>query len=449
MSLGAARPRRIGLAIGGAALTGVELRAGPGVPRPGAAWSFALDANAFESSLAGALASLREQLGAGRVVASVALLRPHARTKALAVPRLRRGPLRELLRRDARRWFVTGAEPALLDASPAARIDGGAVAAAVCAPAKLVESLLSAVAAAGFEVDRATAGAAALRLGLLAVAPDVGRGRVAVIAGEDEEGELLLLDRGRLRSVLPAPGGAGALGGALERMRASGSVVERVMVLAGEVPGEASLDALPRVPSPARPAAELAAFGAILAGERAPLLLTDAIRATRAAASRRRTSRVALAAGAVAVVAGALHLLALGRELDTIEVRRAEIAPAVARTAAARHAVESARATLDAMTELEGTGVRWTSVVAGIAAALPPSSWLESVSAEGAVVRIAGASPSADAIVSALEDTPLLSGVALAAPIRRDEADGLDRFEIVASLESGDTTRAMPSGDSR
>lgn len=428
---------RLGLAVGRTSLTAVEVHHPALRPRPGRSWSFRFSgrgAGDIGQELAEPLAALRTELGDARVVAGVAFMRPLAQTKSVPVPRVGREALRALLARDPRRWFVVQDAPLLVDAGAIARGAAGArVTTVVCAVESTVAGALDAVRAAGFEIDHATAGAVALHSALRALVPAGSHGRVLVLAHDDDCSELLLLDDGALRVAQSVPRGEQEVAEALSRLRARGLGPASVMLLGGDAAAAGALAALTRLDAPAfhLPSA-LAAFGATLAGERSPLLLTSAMRAARSVGARRRTMRVLLAAAAMLVTAGALRQVDLARELAAVEARREAIAPAVEQAMVARRAVELSRGTIEAMASVDTVGPGWTAVLAAVARALPDSAYLLTLVAEGRDIRLSGAAVSAESAIPALEASPLLSGVSLSAPIRRDEEDGMEYFEVTA-----------------
>jgi Tfp pilus assembly protein PilN len=455
---------RVGLAIGQDSLAAVEIRRTLRGLRPGRTWTWPLAPSTSAggaTALADALAALRGSIDAARVVASVALLHPLAQVKAVAVPPLRRGPLRSLISRNPRRYFVTEGDTLVVDALPLRGRTGApsGVATVVCAPEALVESSLAAVAAAGFEVDRATAGAVALREAVVTLEPTASRGRIVLVVCRDEWPEMILLDHGALRLAHPAAGPARGhalarrIADGVTRMVAAGLRPERAIVLGDDETRADGVEALslysamaaddsagPLRPEPwprADGPSALAAFGSALVGDRSPLLLGGALRTARRDAARRRTLGTSLAMVGVLGLAGALHLHGLRRELGAVEARRAAIAPALAEALTQRRAVETTRTTLATIAGLEGTAPHWTDALVALAAVLPDSAYLVSVSADGERLRITGAAPSAGAVVPSLEASPFFSRVTLSAPLRRDDGDELEHFELTTVLSLG------------
>lgn len=407
-----------------------------------------------------AVRELASDLGVPRGRVDVALLRRFAHARVIALPPVRRTELAALVRRNARRHFPVRDEPLVADACrlPGPRSASLAPTLAACAPAAVVEAVAAACAAAGFRVGRIVPGPAAFAEAVRARLFVARRGRVAVVAAGAQGMELALLEDGvpvRLQPV-PAPHEEG-VDGALARLRAAlaeaeqeGRAVAAVLVCgAGD-----EAEALRRVLhldetyggrlAWAReveqvPAEILTALGAALARPAVPLLLPGALVAARGRRARRRTLAMAAASAVLLVSSAALHLWGLHRELDAVRARRAEIASSVARAKEMRASVEGVRVRLEAIAALERGAAGWTGEIAALAAALPDSAHLRTLAADSTGLRLAGLARSASAVVPALEAHPRFRGVSLAAPVRFEQGDGGERFDVVAQLQ--DTSR--------
>jgi hypothetical protein len=157
--------------------------------------------------------------------------------------------------------------------------------------------------------------------------------------------------------------------------------------------------------------------------------------ARRARRATLRTRAMSAASAVLLVVAAGLHLWGLHRELDAVGARRAEIAPAVERAREMRANVDGVRTRLAAIAALENEGEEWTGAIAALAAALPDSAHLRSLAADSAGVRVAGLARSAADVVPALEAHPRFEHVSLAAPVRFEQGDAGERFDVVAELK--------------
>jgi Tfp pilus assembly protein PilN len=459
---------RVGIVLGRERMTAVQIRPTWRGARPGRVWTWTLPAitdAAGEAALAAALSELRASIAAPTVRASIALLRPLAHAKVIAVPPLGRRALELLVQRNTQRYFIVGSEPALATACPAgprARQDGDARAVAVCASERTIASITSAATAASFTVEGITAAPVALREAIRALVPQARRGHVLTLVGEAGWTEALLLvdDALRLAQPLPTSGNADAdalartLAGLVADGVACGCRPERALVVCGGAADAAAalsrLDggderlmpiSLPLAVEECAPGV-LAAFGAALVGDGAPLLFTDAIRETRRRRARARTYALSTVAAAMLAAGAAAHLWSARRELDVIEARRRALAPALATAMANRQVVDRARVTLLELTRAERGAPRWTGVLSSLARALPPSAYLLSLSTTGTRIQLSGVAASAHAVVSPLEASPTLSDVALTTASRRDGDAGGERFELSALVDTAAATRA-------
>ena len=135
------------------------------------------------------------------------------------------------------------------------------------------------------------------------------------------------------------------------------------------------------------------------------------------------------------LVSAGLHLWGLKREVAAIEVRREEIASSVARAREMRENVDGVRVRLQSIAALEAEGAGWTErdrrprpprcrtpPICGRSRSIPPGcGWRASAR-------------SASAVVPALEAHPAFSRVSLAAPVRFEQGDAGERFDVVAQL---------------
>ncbi|HYH83184.1 MAG TPA: PilN domain-containing protein, partial [Longimicrobium sp.] len=98
----------------------------------------------------------------------------------------------------------------------------------------------------------------------------------------------------------------------------------------------------------------------------------------------------------------------------------------------ARAAVEHVRARLQALAALEAASPAWTGEIAALARALPDSAHLRTLAGDSAGLRLAGVARSASAVVPALEASRHFERVSLAAPVRWEQGDAGERFDVAA-----------------
>jgi Tfp pilus assembly protein PilN len=405
-----------------------------------------------------ALRELASDLGVPGGTADIALLRRLAHTKVIPLPPVRASQLPALVRRSARRHFAVRDEALVADGSrlPGPRTADALVPTlAACAPAQVVEAVAQACAAAGFRVGRIVSAPVALAEAVCARLPRARRGRVAALtmaAGAD----LVLLDDGVPLRVQPVSAtDAADVEAVLERVLDALREAEHedkpldAVVVCG-APDEAGVlrdrlhadgtygTRLIWAPELEHfPAEAIVALGAALARSSAPLLLPPALVAARARAARRRTVVMAAASLLFLIGSAGLHLWGLRREVDAVLARRAAIASSVARAREMRGSVEGVRERLQAIAALEREPAGWTEKIAALAAALPDSAHLRTLAADSTGLRLAGMAPSASAVVPALEAHPLFQRVSLAAPVRFEQGDAGERFDVVAQVRGG------------
>lgn len=469
---------RVGISLGTDSLTAVELRrTWRGVrPEGGRTWSWPLAKpfdDAGQATLAAALEELRAMLDAASASASIALLRPLAQAKVITTPPIGRHALELLVQRNAQRYFIAGAELALVAAAPVSARTGKAEssrAVAAYAAEPTVAAITAAAAEAGFVVERITAAPLALDEAIRTLVPPVRRGRVLALVRGAGWVEALLLDNDRLRLALALPPAAVADADSLARTIARlvsdgadcGCRPQHAIVLTDDAAmAAAAFDMLTGTESEVAPLplpealaqispAALVAFGAALAGARTPLLFTDGLRQTRRRRSVRRTVSLYAAAAMMLAVGAVAQLWSVQRELNQVEARRRSISASLGPAMAARRSVEAARTTLETLARLERETPRWTRVLSALAHALPDSAYLLSLNTNGAKVQLTGVATSAHAIVAPLEASPAFAEVALTGTARRDAQDGRERFELSATIGTVPTTPAtlLPAGRS-
>jgi Tfp pilus assembly protein PilN len=403
-----------------------------------------------------ALRELGAVLGACGGTADVALLRRLAHAKVIPLPPVRRDELALLVRRNARRHFAVRDEELVADGVriPGPRSAALAPTLAACAPLSVVEAVAAACAGAGFRVGKIVPGPAALAEVVRSRLSLARGGRVAALTAGVLGIDLVLMESGipvRVQPLAaPAEGGAAAamerLAHALMNAEEDGCAVAAIVVCGSGDEADALRHAihadeqygarLASAPGVEElPAAALVALGAALARPSVPLLLPPAILAQRARRATLRTRAMSAASAVLLATAAGLHLWGLHRELDAIDARRAEIAPAVARAREMRANVDGVRTRLAAIAALENEGDDWTGAIAALAAALPDSAHIRSLATDSVGVRVAGLARSAAEVVPALEAHPRFEHVSLAAPVRFEQGDAGERFDVVAELK--------------
>lgn len=155
-------------------------------------------------------------------------------------------------------------------------------------------------------------------------------------------------------------------------------------------------------------------------------------------ASGRGAGALRSAALAAALLAGAASLgsplLADRARLEHLSRESALLAPAAARGLAIREEAARDRERADALRRLRAARPAAIETMALLSDAIADGSWLVSLSLAGSEIVLDGRSPSAAALAAALERTGRFERVTFRAPIARDPATGLERFQISAVL---------------
>jgi hypothetical protein len=403
-----------------------------------------------------ALRELATELGVPGGTVDVALLRRLAHAKVIPLPPVGRGELAALVRRNARRHFAVRDEPLVADARrlPGPRAASLVPTIAACAPTRVAETVAGACAAAGFRVGSIVPGPVALAEAVRTRLSLARRGRVAALTVGALGIDLVLLEDGvpvRVQPLAaPREGGTAAalarLCAVLAEAEQDGRAVVAVVVCGCGDEARALREAVHTDEGygtrlawarefEEMPAEAVVALGAALAGPAAPLLLPPALVEARARRARRRTGALAAASVAFLLASAGLHLSGLRHELDAVQARRAEIAGPVGRAREMRGNVDGVRERLASIATLEAQAVGWTREIAALAAALPDSAHLRTLAVDSTGLRLAGLARSASAVVPALEAHPRFQRVSLAAPVRFEQGDAGERFDVVAQIQ--------------
>jgi Tfp pilus assembly protein PilN len=453
---GERKHRYVGLAIGRDRIVAVELVHRALGARPGRVHVRPLDSppdNGTWPDLTEAVVELMQALGAQRATAGIALLRPLAQSKVIAVPPLRRRDLRSLVLRNARRYFITAAEPVIADVQRwgMSRAGKPTPAVAACADARMVDVIHRSVAQAGLHVDFITAAPLALAELIRRRVPQVRRGPAVVAVASPGWCEGVAMTLGRPSAFEPWPDrtgtGVSPLVAQMSRAAAAGTedaAPPVVLVASSEERddveahlrrelGEEVIQ-LPDGLSDLDPDA-VAAFGAAVMREDAPALLPGSLRREHRQRETKRLAGLAAAAVVLLCVAAGIRLWDLRRELEAVTVSRQVLAPRVAEVVELRRALGMVNAVVDGLAQVEASAVHWTPVVAALAEALPDSAYLISMSADGVELQLAGVAKAASVIVPALEASPLLREVSLTAARRGSGPQAGEQFDVWLALE--------------
>lgn len=436
---------RIGIAIGEDAVTAVAhaggLRHSAVEPLPARALE---SAGALATALQAVAATLESALGhaLGPARVHIALQPPLADARLVQLPPLRPREAEAVLRRDAARHFVGGAVARVVGVV-AVRRDAAGPTLAAAAALPLVETVRSAVAAAGWRL----AGVVPAHASWLAALPAAERGEtaagLAVIAVEGAAAHVIRREGDTVTVLRRVP-----VAWIDEVVAAAGT--PGTAVIFAESPDRTSIVRAFRAAGWTVEDAD-AATAADAAAAHAGDAQLELVPPTLAAARRSRQRAVAwrVAASALLLVAGAaaLELWGTRRELTAVRARRAEIRDDVAPLLAARDSLGRLEGRIAAIRTLDTDAPRWTRALFDLALLLPQDTRLTSLQANGDTVVIEAAGARAGAALQALRNANSLRDVRLDGTVERDLQDGetaVERFRVRARLVMPETWAPPP-----
>lgn len=399
-----------------------------------------IDASTVWPELIDALRALSAASGVQDGRLSVALMPGLAEVRSVQVPPLGDEALQQLLARNAGKYFVSARGPQTVGAVP--RGSDAASRVVVAASSRLLGMVHASAEATRWSVD--SIGPAESAWGAAALEWDTGGSRAAqLLIARAEHVELLQLERGVITGVRRFRAGTLDIERIAEACAARGGVV----MLAGRPAPRAQISSAlasrgvtTRTPAAAAdvlddPDALAAAYAHRAV---APALITDAVRALRARQSRTLTTRLAVAAGVLVLMAGALQLWDVRRELEAVRVARDELRPQLSATLVGRSTVETALRQLAVLGEAGRSAPQWSAVLGGISAELPLESYLTGFRGRADTVGIDGLALYAARVFDAVEQVPQLNDVRASAPVRREtsaEGEALERFQLTALVK--------------
>ena len=130
--------------------------------------------------------------------------------------------------------------------------------------------------------------------------------------------------------------------------------------------------------------------------------------------------------------------LPLERQREAVQTLSQEVEVARARAEETRDLVDAAEAAAQRATDLRAAldvSTPRVALINAAAEALPDSAWLTSLTLEGETVRLSGQAEAAPPLIRLLAASPHFAEPEFAAPVVRDVAGGVERFEIVARIE--------------
>jgi hypothetical protein len=457
---------RLGIALSSTEMCVVDV--GNGAARqPAKRFALAAPGNdngAVWPSLADALRELARSYGGGEL--SVALMNGLAEVRRLELPPMRADDLRQLLTRNAARYFVRARSAQVIGALNGARrasAKGASGVLAVAASARLIASIHAAARESGWTVRSIAPAEGAWASAATVLWPGTARTSSHLLVLHDDRTDLFQLDEGELAAVRRfRPGAAdealiaeAIVGAERERGRTSPPLVSAAG--RSDIRNVLSRALASRGVALASPPAEWAesaespdVLAAAFDGPKAlPALESDDQRASVEQQTRRVVRYAAWGAAACLILAAALELWGVHRELGAVRAQRAALRSQVAATLVGRTSVETAFRQLATLAAAQRLAPRWSGIVAGLSESLPADAYLTAFRGRGDSVVVDGLATHAARAFDAVEKTPGLVGVRAAAPVRREAPSGgpaMERFTIAAQVAPARPARLANGG---
>jgi Tfp pilus assembly protein PilN len=410
-------------------------------------------------SLVSAFADLSRALGTTHGTLAVSLIPPLTEVRRLELPPLRDEELQRLLTRNAARYFVNARGPQLVGAASTVRGAKGALTPVIAAavPLRLVAAIRSAAEQSGFVVDAIVPAESAWAAAALSLWPAFAKQDAWAVVANDDRTELLQIDDARLvgvRRFRPGAADASVLVDAV-------GTKARIGIIG--LPGRrrelaAALGALGLAPATATGewSAVVDRTGVLAAhfagDEIGPMFRAEEAMALDRANVRRQAWMIGGAAAALVVLAAALELWGVHRQLRLVQAERAKLQPQIATTLVGRTTVEATYRHLSTLGAIERASPQWSAVIAALSDAVPDDAHLTAIRARDDSLIVDGLAEHAARVFDALERTSLLVDVKAPAPVRRElQADGtaLDHFTIAARVVRPGAPARAPSGSNR
>jgi hypothetical protein len=450
------RKVRTGVAISMTEICAADLRLKSGAR----GWRMPLDPPAENGggwpSLTSAFSELERVIGADEGSLAVALMPGLTEVRRLDLPPMADEDIERLLSRNAGKYFVNARAPQLVGASSTRKGRGQpARVVAAAAPAALVAKILGAARDAGWTVEDTGPAESAWAAAAVALWPAFAKREAHVVVAHDDRTDVLHLDDGRLTGVRRFRAGAFEASLVADTLREPGAAITQPVPVGlfgrpsprGEL-ARALADQRINAQAPPQSWAEIADTPDLLAAHFAgsvngPVLRSFEARAMDRDAARKTTLGVLSAAALLFVLAGAVELWGVHRELDQVRADRARIKPQIAATFVGRTTIEAAYGHLATLTTAERAAPHWSAVLTTVTAALPDNAHLIGVRMRGDSIVMEGFAPHAARVFDALERVPDLTHIRAGAPVRREvqeDKTALEHFTIAALVRARESS---------
>lgn len=411
---------------------------------------FAFDGAIEWPSLATALQALARELSLSGTDIAVALQTPLAELCIAELPALRDDDVRQLLARNAGKYFVSARGAQVVGLVPASK--GTTARLVASASATMLQAIHQAAGMAGIRVASIVPAEAAWAAAAGHWSNANGAPARVMIVGDNHtlllsSARAQLTDIRRFRAgtsdaddIMAACTGANIktviVGHAANRDALSRALAARGLTL--HVPSSVNADLLH---APDALAAQFASEAS------APALVTDSVKRERSSQARGLSTQLGMAAALLVLLSASMQLWGVRRELAAVRAEREALRPQLSATLVGRTTVETAFRQLALLAESEHSAPLWSRVIGGISDQLPFEAYLTGFRGRADTVGVDGLAQQAARVFDALENVPQLRGVHASSPVRRETtADGvaLERFQLSALLQPAVADSAGP-----
>ena len=445
-----ASPRGVGVSIGPETLFVATLSNGGHQEKSFPVWTAALRHSLIGAAtdqaeiIRTALADCPHLSHENPALVHVTLLPPLALGRGVSLPRLSETEYRQVLARDAFRYFATDRSPRVVGVLAPTNGRGSPVPLfAASAQAQLVDAIYRVFGDMGCELASLDCAHAAWVGAATSMWPALARSTSAIVVCLDKTTEVIHSEgKGpamvrRVSADAPVEAVLDAIG-----LYSKGGPPRTCAILGsaecynewGSALSSAGVAVLPDTPTSTLDAGALAAMYA--AAGTGPGLYPERMYAESRAASQRLARTLGAIAAGLLIVSGGLLLWGAKRELSATVADRAAIRTDVSRALALRSDIGGLDARSRLIATLRFTTPPWAAVLSSVAQALPDDSHLTSVQAHADTLVLEGVAARAAGVFEALQRDRDITAVHSNAPVRQQLQGGtpVEHFTVAARL---------------
>jgi hypothetical protein len=398
-------------------------------------------------SLATALGNLAGALGGpGRL--AVALMPPLTEVRRLDLPPVKSQDLRQLLSRNAGRYFLTAREPQYVGTIGRGTHNSTAPVVGAAASARLVKAIYSAARQCGWIVEGVTPAEIGWQAAALSLWPTFSRGHSHVLVHHPDRTDLLQLEDGGLIGVRRFRAGAidaDLIAAALSEARSNGAPprvgilgnTEQRVALARTLSRDVVIVSHPPAEWIARAGDPMLIAASFVTPDEGLTLRTESAAELRAVRGRRLTLSIVAATVVLLLLAAVFELWGAKRELAAVNTERARIRPQLRAILASESSFEASNRKLTALFAAQQQSPYISGVIASVTDALPEDAYILSFKARRDTLFLDGLAKHAAGAFDALATAPYLANVQSAAGVQRqlqNDGTALEHFTIQAQM---------------